>query len=107
MRTFLRRNHLSRDFAKRGKADSVTFGHLTRCVGFWFVGTGYGCCAHASNFSRGLAAATSCANRPGECVADFPASGLSRPADDVLPTATFARELPALMPAYAAAASLA
>ena len=99
MRTFLRLNHVSSDFSKRGNAESVTFGHFTFCNGFWFAGTGYGCCAQASNLSRGLAAATSCAKRPGECVADLPASGLSRPADEVLPTATLALGLPAFMPA--------
>ena len=98
MRTFFRLNQVSSDFSKRGNDASVTFGQRTFWSGFWLAGTGYGCCAHASNFSRGLAAATSCAKRPGECVADLPASGLSRPADDVLPTATLASGLPALIP---------
>ena len=86
MRTFLRLNHLSSDFSKRGNDASVTFGHFTFWSGFIRTGTGYGCCAHASNFSRGFAAATSCAKRPGECVADLPfehlvAAGRRRAAD--------------------------
>ena len=68
MRTFLRLNQVSSDFSNRGNAESVTFGHFTFCNGFWFAGTGYGCCAQASNLSRGFAAATSCAKRPGEWV---------------------------------------
>src|ERR671910_735632 len=99
MRMPLRLNHLSSDASKRASDDSVTFGHFTFCVGFRYCGVGYGCCAQASNFSRGFAAATSCAKRPGECVSDFPFSFLSRPCEEVEPIATLARELPALMPA--------
>src|SRR5688572_22960351 len=99
MRMPLRLNHLSSDCSKRVSEDNVTFGHFTFCVGFRFCGVGYGCCAHASNLRRGFAAATSWAKRPGECVSDFPFSRLSRPCDEVEPIATFARALPALMPA--------
>jgi hypothetical protein len=99
IRTFLRLNHLSSDCSKRGNAERVTFGHFTFCVGFMRTGTGYGCCAQASNLSRGFAAATSCAKRPGEWVADVPFSTRSRPADEVLPTATLALRFPALIPA--------
>ncbi len=103
IRTFLRLNHLSSDCSKRGSDVSVTFGHFTFCVGFRYCGVGYGWCAQAANLSRGLAAATSWAKRPGECVSELPFSFLSRPCDDVEPIATCARELPALIPAYAAA----
>src|SRR5262245_58879332 len=99
----LRLNHVSSDFSNWGNDASDTFGQRTFCVGFIRTGTGYGWCAQASNFRRGFACATSCAKRPGECVPDLPASGLSRPADEVSPMPTSARELPALMPAYAAA----
>src|ERR687896_2117707 len=99
MRMFLRLNHLSSDVSNRFRDESVTFGHLTFCIGLRFWGVGYGWCAHASKRMRGFAAATSCAKRPGECVADLPFSGLSRPCDEVEPSATRARGFPALMPA--------
>jgi hypothetical protein len=92
-------NHLSSDFSKRGSDESETFGQSTLCVGFRYCGVGYGWCAHASNLSRGLACATSCAKRPGECVSDWPFTSLSRPCVEVSPIATFARELPFLIPA--------
>ena len=95
---FLRWNHESIDVSNRGSDDSETFGHFTFWLGFWKTGYGYGWCAHASNLSRGFAFATSCANMPGDTVSELPASGLSRPCDDVSPIATSAFGFPDLMP---------
>src|ERR671910_809222 len=99
-------NHFSRLSWKRGSERSDTFGHLTTWVGGEFGLEGYGLCDQASNLRRGFAFATSSANLPGVCVGRRPV-GLSLPRADVSPIATCACGLPALMPLYAAAASLA
>ncbi len=80
----------------------VTFGHLTFCVGPRNGSVGYGCVAHASNFSFGSSFASRYAKLPGETESDWRADGLSRPRFEVSPTATSAFGLPALIPAYAA-----
>ncbi len=103
---FFRPNHLSSDVSNCGSDERVTFGHLTFCVGFRLTGNGYGCWAHASNFSLLFAFATSSANFPGDTLS-VPVFFLSFPVDEVSPTATSAFGLPALIPAYPAAASLA
>src|SRR5437899_6308480 len=89
-----------------GKVESVTFGYRTFCVGARFGDVGYGWCAHASNFSPGVCA-TSFTNVPAATDALIPASVLSRPRAEVSPIATFASELPDLIPAYAALKSFA
>ena len=104
---FLRPNHVSRDVSNFGSEVRATLGHSTFCVGFWFTGTGYGCCAQASNLSFLFALATSWANVPGRTESLAPPTFLSRPLEDVSPIATSAFGLPALIPAYPAAASLA
>ena len=85
-------------FASRvGSEPSVTFGQRTFCEGLRFGVNGYGWCDQASNFSRGLAFASSSTNLPGECTGRTP-FGLSVPRADVSPMATSARVLPALIP---------
>ena len=85
-----------------GNDFSETFGHFRSWVGGLPGFVGYGCCAHASNLSRGFAFATSSANLPGVCVGRIPPA-LSLPRADVSPMATCASGFPTLSPAYAAA----
>ena len=99
IRTLLRLNHLSSDCSKRGERRTASRSATSPSASAsGSSGVGYGCCAHASNLSRGLAAATSWAKRPASACPSCRSSFLSRPCDEVEPIATFARELPALMP---------
>src|SRR5262245_33218040 len=104
--TDLRLNHVLRLSSNFGSDTRETFGHFTTCEGGAVGRVGYGWCDHASNLSLGLAFATSSANLPGEWMGRRPVA-LSLPRAEVSPIATFACALPALMPAYAVAASLA
>src|SRR5262245_41798361 len=65
---FLRLNQVSSDVSKRDSWVSVTFGHLTFCVGGEFGSVGYGCWPHASNLSAGFCRESSWANLPGDTV---------------------------------------
>ena len=104
---FFRLNEASRSFSNWPIVENVTFGYFVFWVGACATGNGYGCCAQASNLSRGFALATSFMNVPGRTVSVCPATILSRPFDEVSPIATCAVAFPALMPAYPAAASFA
>jgi hypothetical protein len=96
---FFRPNHLSRSRSNLGSVLNATFGYRTFWPGPWLTGTGYGCCAHASNLSRLFAWARSRANVPGVTESVAPALRRSRPFDEVSPIATSALGLPALIPA--------
>src|SRR6187455_3327324 len=106
MGTDLRLNHFFRLSSSLGSDASETFGHLTTWEGGAVGTVGYGWCDQASNFSLGFAFATSSANVPGEWIGRTPVA-LSLPRGEVSPMATFACGLPALIPAYPAAASFA
>ena len=96
---FFRPNHLSRSFSNCAIVLKVTFGYRTFWFGPWLTGTGYGCCAQASNLSFLFACARSLANVPGRVESVAPFLFTSRPLDEVSPIATSAFGLPALMPA--------
>ncbi len=104
--TDLRLNHVFRLSSNFGSDVRETFGHLRTCEGGAVGRVGYGWCDHASNLSLGFAFATSSANLPGEWIGRTPVA-LSLPRADVSPIATFDCGLPALIPAYPAAASFA
>src|SRR6187402_3508866 len=82
--TVFRLNQRWSSVSKRGSDESVTFGHLTTWLGLALALNGYGWCAHASNFRRGFAFATSSANRPGEWSGRSPLA-LSLPRGEVSP----------------------